>query len=237
LLVVDQPRPWQSKIQNSLNLAGEWLALTEAWRANQQPFSLLARASDQGQVHLFRWNQGTVEELDHPQGTSRPVSPKWLVCTHGSRDACCGAFGGRLAASLRTMGEVWEVSHLGGHRFAPTFWHLPSWRLYGRLPLDSALLADWSQPRYLRGNAAYPPRIQVLEAHLQELRSQWPRHIQEQDQGYRVDWYSGRPEYWKATFLTHSHRGPQSCRDIPHDMAQSYQSYEVVESECVGWLP
>ena len=60
-----------------------------------------------------------------------------LVCTHGSRDVCCGSSGTRLAADLNaTQGgdsaalpdsvRVWSTSHLGGHRFAPTAIVMPS---------------------------------------------------------------------------------------------------------------
>lgn len=51
-----------------------------------------------------------------------------LVCTHGTRDACCGSAGTRLALDLSAQRDdavrprinVWRTSHLGGHRFAPT---------------------------------------------------------------------------------------------------------------------
>ena len=236
LLIVDQPRPWLSKIQHSLTLPPEWQAITDSWRENGEPFSLLARASDQGQIHLFRWQQGVVHQLTHPQAEPQSVRPRLLVCTHGSRDACCGSLGVRLAQILRSGHEVWEVSHLGGHRFAPTLWHLPSWRLYGRLPLDSSVVEAWNDSRYLRGNAAYSPQIQVLEEHLRRLRGQWPLWICEHENGFRVRWPSGPEEMWAARLLTHSHRGPLSCRDIAPGKSEPYLSYEVAESECVGLL-
>ena len=234
LLVVDQPRPWQSKIQNSLQLAPNWQALCDRWRAEGTPFSLLARSSSQGQVHLFGWHEGVVQQWSAPGGQARAVSPRLLVCTHGSRDACCGSLGVRLAQRLRAdLGEVWEVSHLGGHRFAPTLWHLPSWRVYGRLPLEPES-GNWEQLRYLRGNAAYSPNLQVLEAHLWEQRQEWPRWIREHEQGYRVLWPDGRDELWTAQLRSRSHRGPLSCRDIPQDVSEGYTSYEVVDSALIG---
>lgn len=47
-----------------------------------------------------------------------------LVCTHGSRDRCCGSLGTALTVELALAPPpgvtVRRTSHLGGHRFAPT---------------------------------------------------------------------------------------------------------------------
>ena len=65
-----------------------------------------------------------------------------LVCTHGSRDACCARLGFAVYTRLRRTigsasngagGRVWRVSHTGGHRFAPTLIDLPGGRYWGRL--------------------------------------------------------------------------------------------------------
>ncbi len=47
--------------------------------------------------------------------------PLALVCTNGKRDRCCALLGRPLAAELASSGVegVWEVTHLGGHRFSP----------------------------------------------------------------------------------------------------------------------
>ena len=59
-----------------------------------------------------------------------------LVCTHGTRDSCCGKRGANLAVELAGSGELaganlWRTSHLGGHRFAPTFTVLPQGTVWG----------------------------------------------------------------------------------------------------------
>ncbi len=62
-----------------------------------------------------------------------------LVCTHGSRDVCCGKFGYPLYDLLRRRHaangklRVWRTSHTGGHRFAPTLIDYPEGRLWGHL--------------------------------------------------------------------------------------------------------
>ncbi|MEU8783567.1 sucrase ferredoxin [Streptomyces sp. NPDC048637] len=59
--------------------------------------------------------------------------PMVLVCTNGKRDRCCALLGRPLAAELAAGGsEVWEVTHIGGHRFSPTLFVLPYGYAYGR---------------------------------------------------------------------------------------------------------
>ncbi|MFE2357567.1 sucrase ferredoxin [Streptomyces parvulus] len=61
--------------------------------------------------------------------------PLALVCTNGKRDRCCALLGRPLAAELAASGAtgVWEVTHLGGHRFSPTVLVLPHGYVYGRV--------------------------------------------------------------------------------------------------------
>ena len=63
-----------------------------------------------------------------------------LICTHGRRDRCCAVDGRALARAVVETGEpdVWESTHLGGHRFAPTALVLPTGYVYGRLDLAVA---------------------------------------------------------------------------------------------------
>ncbi|MFM7885497.1 MAG: sucrase ferredoxin [Pseudanabaena sp.] len=64
-----------------------------------------------------------------------------LVCTHGSHDKCCAKYGipfYREALSVARDSHladihVWQSSHFGGHRFAPTAIDFPEGRYYGGL--------------------------------------------------------------------------------------------------------
>lgn len=73
-------------------------------------------------------------------GSAHQGDPLALVCTNGRRDRCCALLGRPLAAELAASGhsEVWEVTHLGGHRFSPTMLVLPYGYAYGRLTATSA---------------------------------------------------------------------------------------------------
>jgi hypothetical protein len=94
-----------------------------------------------------------------------------LVCTHGRRDRCCALDGRALAGALVEAGEtdVWECSHLGGHRFAPTALVLPSGYLYGRLDPAAAVAARKAaesgevETTRCRGRSTWSPAGQVAE--------------------------------------------------------------------------
>jgi hypothetical protein len=68
-------------------------------------------------------------------GAAYEGEPLAAVCTNGRRDRCCAISGRPLAAELAAsgLGQVWEVTHLGGHRFSPTMLVLPHGYSYGRL--------------------------------------------------------------------------------------------------------
>lgn len=107
-----------------------------------------------------------------------PLAPAaLLVCTNSKRDVCCAITGRRIAdaAAETHPGLVWEVSHLGGHRFAPTALVLPVGVALGRLTptiardaLDAAasgLVAAASlDERHWRGRVCLPAAPQVADA-------------------------------------------------------------------------
>ncbi|PRP89927.1 Sucrase/ferredoxin-like protein [Enhygromyxa salina] len=102
----------------------------------------------------------------------RELASLWLVCTHGTRDRCCAKWGMATWEALggRDSDRVWQCSHLGGHRFAPTFLTLPSGLLWGRF--DNAELGELARSlsagrlsslASLRGRCSYPRPVQAAE--------------------------------------------------------------------------
>ncbi len=97
--------------------------------------------------------------------------PQYLVCTNGQRDLCCARFGLPVYAALkeRVGARAWQVTHLGGHRFAPNLLTLPDACLYGRVGVADldAFLGATEQGRlafpHLRGRTCYPPAVQAAE--------------------------------------------------------------------------
>jgi hypothetical protein len=105
---------------------------------------------------------------------SEPQSPggrRYLVCTNGARDPCCAIRGPAVAAALDRVrpGQVYECSHLGGHRFAANVLVLPDGLCFGRLDPHAALaLADELDGgrlplEHLRGRTALEPADQAAE--------------------------------------------------------------------------
>jgi len=103
------------------------------------------------------------------QRADRPV---FLVCAHGSHDACCALRGRPLARAMPAPGpaDVWECSHLGGDRFAANVVVLPHGFYYGQVPGDGGDLvrahaAGQVALPWLRGRAGVPPAGQAAQHH------------------------------------------------------------------------
>lgn len=106
-----------------------------------------------------------------------PAAPTLLVCTNGRRDVCCAVRGRPIAtfAARLAPDRVWESTHTGGHRFAPTAILLPWGLTYARLTEEgaAALLArsvdGHTEPALLgptheRGRSALPGAAQCAES-------------------------------------------------------------------------
>jgi len=108
--------------------------------------------------------------------------PLFGVCTHGRHDACCAERGRPVAAALTAShpAQTWEVSHVGGDRFAANVLALPEGLYYGRMEPGTAsqVAALHEAGRVdidrLRGRASYPMHVQyaeiALRRHLEEDR-------------------------------------------------------------------
>lgn len=104
----------------------------------------------------------------------------FLICTHGSHDKCCAKYGNPFfRQALATVEDlslshvrVWQSSHFGGHRFAPTMIDLPEARYYGRLDQKSfaAILTRTGDiecfKNIYRGWGVLPWQVQLLEREL-----------------------------------------------------------------------
>jgi len=103
--------------------------------------------------------------------------PLFLVCTHGKHDPCCARFGRPLYEALRdelAPDWVWQVSHIGGDRFAGNLVCLPEGLYYGRVDremagpvLDEHLTRRILIPSY-RGRSIYSFAVQAAERVLRE---------------------------------------------------------------------
>lgn len=117
-----------------------------------------------------------------PAAWDQHPRPLLLVCTNGRRDRCCALLGRPVAESLHADygDQVWETTHLSGHRFAATTAVLPWGYLHGRLTLDDAadVLRSANAGRLalsgLRGRATWSAHGQAAEIAVRE-------HLEERD--------------------------------------------------------
>jgi len=94
-----------------------------------------------------------------PLGLGTLAESLALVCTNSRRDLCCALAGRPVAERLaeRFPGRVWESSHVGGHRFAPTVVSLPLGAVHGGPEAADLALAS------CRGRAALDRPAQAAE--------------------------------------------------------------------------
>lgn len=110
-------------------------------------------------------------------GPGDPVEhPVFLVCTHGRHDICCADNGRPLYRELSETwpDTTWEVSHLGGDRFAGNMLVLPRGDYFGRVephhgvPLVSEYHAGRLDLARYRGRSTRPRLVQAAEHFVRE---------------------------------------------------------------------
>jgi len=102
--------------------------------------------------------------------------PIYLVCTHGRHDICCADNGRPLYRAMSEMlpDRSWEVSHLGGDRFAGNLLVLPRGDYFGRVGATEAesLVAGYEAGRlslsHHRGRSIQPRSVQAAEHFVRE---------------------------------------------------------------------
>lgn len=107
-------------------------------------------------------------------GLTPHADPVLAVCTHGRHDSCCAERGRPVAAGLAALfpEDTWEVSHVGGDRFAGNLLVLPHGLYFGRLEPDTArgvarlLAAGELDLDHLRGRSGLATPLQAAEAAL-----------------------------------------------------------------------
>jgi hypothetical protein len=93
------------------------------------------------------------------------------VCTQGAHDPCCAMLGRPVAAALALSHPelTWEMSHVGGDRFAANVLVLPGGHYLGRVPPQEApavidtVLAGHRPSPYYRGKAAWLAPVQAAQ--------------------------------------------------------------------------
>jgi hypothetical protein len=112
------------------------------WTAGREPWLRRATVS----ASFPELTERDLKELSagRPPAFGSPTGePAFLVCTHAKRNVCCARLGIPLAQALavRYPGQVWETTHVGGHRFAANLVIMPHGLYYGPVGLAAATAA------------------------------------------------------------------------------------------------
>ena len=184
-----------------------------------------------------------------------------FVCTHGQRDRCCGCYGYPFYREAQQLSQqwnipnlrLWQISHIGGHRFAPTLIDLPQGRYYGRMDLERFKLLVLQQGNWrslfdcYRGWSLLPKPVQCLEQLLWRNQGwQWLTqsvacdllHVDSQQQRWQVqfvhrDTYGLMQEWWADIVEDVANRAEVmgSCGAERTDVVKTYQ---VATLQAVG---
>ena len=203
-----------------------------------RPWLLEADLDDPARLLRLPWAALGDGDIDATRATlpefKQSPTAVLMICTNSRRDVCCAVRGRPVALESSSMrpGQVWECSHTGGHRFAPTGVLLPHGQTFARLSPTSAVAAvdaatRGEVPEELLGAACDRGRSH-LEAPAQVAESSVRHQIQEtsllalsttaapqpgQENTWqcRVSHVDGR--YWDVVVVRGSHGDdlPESC--------------------------
>lgn len=153
-----------------------------------------------------------------------------FVCTHSGRDACCAVLGRELID--RSIPEypdpfshlVWECSHIGGHRFAPTALLTPINTVVGRC--EAGTVHKWVatgtiNAGYIRGASWLDPQAQAAQAYVlnENPELQTPdiqiEPTEEESSSYRVTAQDGRSWMVHLESVQLDRPRPDSCGGEP----------------------
>jgi hypothetical protein len=149
------------------------------WLAHTTPGGVRMRSGSLDNItDLLRWDWPAIIRGELPSVGRRSADPVLFLCTNGKKDQCCAVHTRKIVDELRPnpelTGQIYEASHIGGHRFAPTGILLPFGIMVGRMSTESTLelLNDaWSgviNPEFMRGRTAHPPFAQIAEIHIRK---------------------------------------------------------------------
>jgi hypothetical protein len=184
---------------------GRLLFIRRPDRRRRPELVAFAASSRPGEEALTRFEFEAYEDLrgvDLRAG-SKAAQPVFLVCTHGKHDPCCARHGRPLYEALRDELDpdwAWQVTHIGGDRFAGNLVCLPEGLYYGRVDREAAgsVLDEHFERRVLldhyRGRSIYSFPVQAAERSIREttgLRGIDDLSLEQ------VDWRDGA---WEVAF-------------------------------------
>lgn len=244
-LLLELAKPWPAKLKRLPEVKAFIKALDRALDGRAEKPKVLATPklewledSSPERALLIRWNgEAAVAQpvRPDPKAVASALSgpPRgerislYLVCTHGSRDRCCGTLGYPVYKALEEASQrkVLQVSHLGGHRYAPLALAMPEWRFFGHLSaerareMDLALSRGESFSQGYRGNGRLDKQLQVVEAEVWKIHGSSLKSVKATRRGdssitVQALLADGSRHNYEAKVGTREIRGYKSCEDL-----------------------
>ena len=209
---------------------------------------------------LLNVDLATVAPDTIPQINGRDMSEVkelYAVCTNGKHDACCSTFGMPVYNALLQHADednVWQVTHIGGHRMAGTMIAFPQGIYYGHLDAFNAEeVVTNHQAGYVlnhkyRGCSAYGAynldvkthqAVGAAEQHIRESAKKYAirdlklQLIEATDElQWRVEFIDNKGVSYQAQVTTTMSEPRQSsCNEAPKPMpVHTVTEYSLIES-------
>jgi hypothetical protein len=171
---------WRLREQRAARPHTKLLFVRRTERRGRPQLAVMWGSSPEHGGRVFGAEIESYEDVLHLDLTApgEPLAdPLLLVCTHGKHDPCCARHGRPLYQALAELAGdewVWQVSHVGGDRFAGNLVVLPDGLYYGRVGPGEAWsvleehLAGRIDLAHYRGRSCYPFATQAAERVVRE---------------------------------------------------------------------
>jgi hypothetical protein len=209
------------------------LALIRQPDRTQGPLSVFWAFSHEHRPRLYRTHFTNYEDLrfDAQQMDGEIAEKLFAVCTHGTHDLCCAQFGNTIYSAMRAICEnVWQISHIGGCRFAPNVVCLPHGVVYGRVESADceAILSGYRHESLLmsksRGRSCYSKPIQAAEHFLRT-----EKNLTDVEGLSLMGASETLPGYWSVTFSSRNSNQYRVSLSIERGQTETYKSCSASE--------
>ena len=178
----EKGKKWQEKLKDLPTPKVQLIRRPNTKEERDGIISVYVAVTTELHPHMYAFEFSTYDEIleldfqamlkkDDKYKESEIKQRVFLVCTHGRRDVCCAKEGLPLFNEMNDFAseEVWQTSHVSGHRFAANVLCLPHGLMYGRVGVDKVIevVQSYRQGRVLhqfyRGRACYDKLEQAAE--------------------------------------------------------------------------
>ncbi len=180
------PKAVKSHLDNALkSISNSRLQLIKKRGNNDARLKFYIAVSKEKKPRLYEFELSSYDDLlslDIKRGMRSKkhicAEKKYIMCTNGEYDMCCGKFGMPVYLDLakgKYGPQTWETTHIGGHRFASTFVCLPHGVVYGRVregKVAEKIIDEFEHGKInlssYRGRSCHAYEVQAAEYYLRK---------------------------------------------------------------------